>query len=75
MCYIYFLRQLITKLTFIIPSISIGWKPWSVNHTSMNDNSKLIVLKKINFGGEILSRYANDLSEINAHELILGILK
>ena len=41
----------------------------------MNDNSKLIVLKKINFGGEILSRYANDLSEINAHELILGILK
>ena len=41
----------------------------------MNDNSKLIVLKKINFGGEILSRYANDLSEINAHKLILGTMK
>lgn len=75
MCYIYFLRQLITKLKFIIPSISIGWKPWSVNNTSMNDNSKLIVLKKINFGGEILSRYTNDLSEINAHKLILGTMK
>ena len=46
---------------FILSSISNGLKFWSVNNTSIYENSELNILKNINVFGEIFSNWPNDL--------------
>ena len=41
----------------ILSSISKGLEFWSVNHTSIYENSKLKVFKNINIFGEISSNW------------------
>ena len=50
---------------FILSFISRGSEFWSVNHTSMYENSKLKVFKNIIFLGEISSTWSNDSVGIN----------
>ena len=52
---------LITKVKFILSSISNGWLFWSVNHTLMVWNSELNVFKNIWFAGEISYKLPNGL--------------
>ena len=56
------LYYLITRVKFILPSISNGLLIWSVNHTSMAWNSELYVFKKIWFFGEISNKLLSRLS-------------
>ena len=42
-----------TKEMFILSSISRGLKLWSVNHTSIYENSEIKVLKNAKLFGEI----------------------
>ena len=44
---------------------------WSVNHTLICENSKLNLLKNINFLGEIFSNWPNDFLRINAYKKLL----
>ena len=48
---------------FILLSISRGSESWSVNHTSIHENSELNVFKYIKFWGEISNNRTNDLLE------------
>ena len=36
-------------MTFTLPSISSSFEFWSVNHTSIYENSELVVLKNVTF--------------------------
>ena len=49
----------ITRVKFILSSISNGWLFWSVNHTSMSWNSELNVFKIIWFVAEIPNKLPN----------------
>ena len=53
---------------FIFSSISSGLEFWSVNHTSIYDNSESNVFKNINFLGEISTNWPNDLLGINVYK-------
>ena len=46
---------------FILSSFSSSLEFWSVNHTSIYDNSESKVFKNINFLGEISNNWRNDL--------------
>ena len=46
---------------FILSSISRGLEFWSVNHTSIYENSELNYFKNIKFFGEISSNWPNGL--------------
>ena len=46
---------------FTLSSISNGLEFWSVNHTSIHDNSELKVFKNIKFLSEISNNWPNDL--------------
>ena len=50
--FLYVIFCLMTKVMFIIFSISRGLEFWSVNHTSIYESSKLKVSKIIKFLGE-----------------------
>ena len=51
---------------FILSSVSSGLEFWSVNHTSIYENSELKDFKNIKFFGEISSNWLNDLLGTNA---------
>ena len=51
---------------FILSSTSSGLEFWSVNHTSVYENSELEVFKNINFFSEISSYWLDDLLGTNA---------
>ena len=53
--------HLITKVKFILCSISSGLLFWSVNYTSLCENSKLYVFKNVEFVGGISNESPNDL--------------
>ena len=63
----YISYYLITKVKFILSSISNGWLFWSVNHTSMYENSELNVFKKIEFVDEIFNKLPNVLFGTNVY--------
>ena len=48
-------------------SISRGLEFWSVNHTSIYENSALNVFRNINVFGEISSNWPNDLLGTNIY--------
>ena len=50
---------------FLLSSITRGLEFWSVNHTSIHENSELKVYKKIKLFGEIFSNWLNDLLGAN----------
>ena len=55
---------------FILSSISASLEFWSVNHTSMYENSELEDFKNINFLGEISSNLPNDLLGTNIYKTL-----
>ena len=55
-------------MRFIFSSISSGLEYWSVNQTSMYENSELKVFKNLNFVGEISSNWPNDLLGTNVYK-------
>ena len=55
---------------FILSSTSGGLDFWSVNHTSINENSELKVFKNIKFLGEIFDNWPNDLSGTNVYKTL-----
>ena len=55
-------------MIFILPSISSGLEFWSVNHTSIYENSESKVFKNIRFLGKISSDWPNDLLGINVYK-------
>ena len=60
----------ITRVKFIMSSISNGWLFWSVNHTSMTWNSELNVFKGITFVGEISIKLSNGLFGTNVYKTL-----
>ena len=54
-------------MIFILSSISTCLEFWSVNHTSMNENSELNVFKNINFLRKKSSNMRNNFLEINVY--------
>ena len=58
----------------ILSSISSALEFWSVNHTSVYQNSELKVFKHIKFLGEISSNWPNDLLGTNVFLTILHVL-
>ena len=55
---------------FILSSISSGLEFWSVNHTSIYENSELKVFKNIKFLGEISNNWSNDLLGTNVYKTL-----
>ena len=55
---------------FILSSIARGLEFWSVNHTSIYENSKSNVFKNIRFFGEIFSNWPNDSLGINYYKAL-----
>ena len=55
---------------FILSSISSGLEFWSVNHTSIYENTEWNVFKNIEFLGEICNNWPNVLLRINAHKTL-----
>ena len=53
---------------FILSPILRGLEFWSVNHTSIYENSELNVIKNINFFGEISNNWTNDLLGANVYK-------
>ena len=55
---------------FILSSISSGLGFWSVNQTSIYENSELNVFKNMNFFEEISSNWPNYLLVINVYKIL-----
>ena len=55
-------------MLFILSSISIGLEFWSVNHTSMYENSESKVIENMTFSGEISNKWPNDLLGTNVYK-------
>ena len=55
---------------FILSFISSGLELWSVNHTSIYENSKLKVFKNITFLGEISNNWPKDLLGTNVYKIL-----
>ena len=64
MCY------LITRVKFILFSVSNGWAIWSVDHTSIASNFESNVFKKIWFFEEISNRPTYDLFGANLYKTL-----
>ena len=54
----------------ILSSISRGLEFWSVNHTSIYENSELKAFKNIKFLGEISNNWRNDLLGTNVYKTL-----
>ena len=54
----------------ILSSISSGLEFWSVNHTSIYENSRLNVFKNIRFSGEIFNNWPKDLLGKNIYKTL-----
>ena len=61
---------LITRVKFILSSISNGWLFWFVNYTSAAWNSELNVFKGIEFVGGIFNKLQNDFKKIVPNKCI-----
>ena len=61
---------LMTKVEFILLSVSNGRLFWSVNHTSVAWNSALNVFKGIKFVGEISDKLPNGLFGTNVYKTL-----
>ena len=59
-----------TKVMFILSSVCSGWEFWSVNHTSINENSELQVFKNIKVLGEISNNWPKNLFRMNKYKTI-----
>ena len=59
-----------TKVEFILSSISRGWLFSYVNHTSIYGNSELNVFKKIECIGEISNNWQNGLLGTNVYKTL-----
>ena len=59
-----------SKVKFIFSSISPDLLFWSVNHTTMHENSELNVYKNMKFVGEISNNWPNDLLETNVYKTL-----
>ena len=57
-------------MLFILSSISSGLEIWSVNHTSIYENSEWNVFKNIKFLSEITNNWPNDLSAANVFKTL-----
>ena len=57
-------------INFILSSISSGLEYWSVNHTSIYENSELKVFKKFKLLGEIFNNWPNDLWGTNVCKIL-----
>ena len=55
---------------FILSSISSGLEFWSVNYTSIYENSELKVFKNIKFLGELFNNWPNDLLGTNVYKFL-----
>ena len=55
---------------FVSSSISRGLEFWSVNHTSIYENSELKAFKNIKFLGEISNNWRNDLLGTNVYKTL-----
>ena len=55
---------------FTLSSISSGLEFWSVNHTSIHDNSELKVFKNIKFLSEISNNWPNDLFRMKVYKAL-----
>ena len=55
---------------FILSVILSGLKFWSVNHSSIHENSELKVLNNIKFFGEVSNNWPNDLLGTNAYKTL-----
>ena len=55
---------------FILSSVSSSLEFWSVNYTSICENSELKVFKNVRFFGEISSNWPNDLLERNVYKTL-----
>ena len=55
---------------FTLSFISSGLEFWSLNHTSMYENSELKVFKNIKFLGEIFKNWPNDLLGTNVYKTL-----
>ena len=54
----------------ILSSISSGLEFWSVNHTSICENSESNFFKNITFSGEIFRNWPNDLLGTNVYKTL-----
>ena len=57
-------------MKFILSFISSGLKFWSVNHTSIYENSESTAFKNANYLGEISNSWPNNLLEINVYKTL-----
>ena len=55
---------------FTLSSISSGLEFWSVNHTSIHDNSELKVFKNIKFLSELSNNWPNDLFRMKVYKTL-----
>ena len=55
-------------MLFILSSISIGLEFWSVNHTSIYENSESKVIENMTFSGEISNKWPNELLGTNVYK-------
>ena len=58
-------------MIFILSFISRGLKFWSVNHTSIKENSESNVAENIKFLGEISNNWLRDLLGANVEKTII----
>ena len=56
-----------TKVKFILSTISSGWLVWSINLTSIYENSELNIFKNMKSVGEISNKLSNDLLGANVY--------
>ena len=59
----------------ILSFISSGLEFWSVNQTSIYENSELKVYKNIKFLGEISNKWPKDLSGTNVYKTLQNKVK
>ena len=59
--FLYITLYLITKVVFILSSISKGLEFWSVNHTLIYKNSESNVFKNKKFSSQISNNWPNEL--------------
>ena len=59
-----------TKVMFILSSVSNGLKLWSVNHSSIYENFELNVFLRIKFLGEISNNWPSDILGINVYKTL-----
>ena len=60
-----------TKVIFILSSISRGLDFWSVNYASIYENSESKTFQNIKLLGEISNNWPNDLLETNVYKTLV----